>query len=127
MLASWHSFFTWYGWTSVLAISTAVLAVGVVIAAWQLRDARKTRDGELLADLSRRWSEPAMEESLMTYPSHGPAEVTALAERLYGASLNAPPAAQGDVELFTRLARWPDLIESIAVMNHHGSITTKAV
>jgi hypothetical protein len=125
-LHSWLDGNQWLA-TWLIGIGTAVLAIGVLIALWGLRDSRKTRDGELLADLSRRWSEHDMEESIMAYSTHGPTGIVALATRLYDLPPDAPAASYEDLKLFTKLLRWPELIEAIAVMRAHGSISTRAV
>jgi hypothetical protein len=108
-------------------LATWILAAGVAFAAIALWDSHKTRDGELLADLSRRWSDASMEESMMAYSLNGPSRITALARILYAAAPEAPPPTPDELLLFTKLTRWPLLIESIGVIHSHGSISTRAV
>ncbi len=67
----------------ITAVGTAILAAGVIVALWGLWDSRKTRDGELVTELSRRWNEEETLESKMAYTAHGPSGIVALLERLY--------------------------------------------
>ena len=47
----------WFGvtWAAVLAIATGVLALGIIVAIYQLRDARSGRHAEMATTLSLRW------------------------------------------------------------------------
>jgi hypothetical protein len=109
-------------------LATWILAVGVALAGWAFWDSRKTRDGELLTDLSRRWDETATVDSMRAYSTGGgPSRIIDLAKKLYEASEDDPPAAEGDLREFDTLNRWPSLIETIGVLRSQGAITTKAV
>ena len=57
-------------WTEVGALSTAVLAVGLlggfgaaVFAAQQVRETRRSREAQMAAELFRRWNDAALVES----------------------------------------------------------------
>lgn len=114
----------WPEW--VTAISTLVLAVGVVWAGLGFWDAKRTRHGELTTDLARRWDEPDMVESMIEFVFQGPSAIIALIERIYGAPGAAQPT-RPDVELFYTLSRWPTLIETIGVLHRSRAISTKVV
>jgi hypothetical protein len=114
-------------WDSVALVATGVgtlvLAGGVILAVFGLWDAKKTRHGNLLTDLSRRWDDPLTMESLMLFSEHGPQGVTELAERTYkGASVD-----KGDLELFYDLNRWPNLIETIGVLWDEGVLDIRVI
>jgi hypothetical protein len=49
MLASWHGFFAWYGWSALVAIGTLALSAGTV---WLGVQAKKQVDGEW----AREWA-----------------------------------------------------------------------
>lgn len=131
----WHDFWHWShhaNWDSISLFATGagtlVLALGVGLALLSFRDARKTRDGELVLELSRRWNEPETAESRLAYSKKTPTELANLADTLYPA--DGPPATPPppeDVKAFQILVRWPVLIEAIGVLSDHGSISPDAV
>jgi hypothetical protein len=121
----------WAAWitagaTVFIAIGTAVLAGGVLVALWGLGDARKTRYGQLITDLSSRWDSPNMIESIMGYSAHGPDGVVNLIERLYPPP-GGPAITRQDLSLYYILGRWPSLIEAIGVLHAQGAISSEVV
>jgi hypothetical protein len=123
----------WLDWLGdpiwVTAAATSVLAAGVVVALFGLRDARKTRDGELVIELSQRWNEPETVESRQLYSVRKASELAELVDRLYppvGVANPKQPSAD-EVELFQKLVRWPALIETVGVLREHGAISTEVI
>jgi hypothetical protein len=120
-------------WDSVALVATGVgtliLAVGVIIALFGFWDARKTRDGELVIELSHRWNEPATVESRQAYSNERASELADMIDRLYPevGVANQIQATPEDVELFQTLVRWPSLMETIGVLRDHGAISTEAI
>jgi hypothetical protein len=121
----------WTAW--ITAVATSLLAGGVLVAIVGLWDARKTRHGQLVTDLSRRWDEPLTAESMILYSIHGHAGIVDLLERLYA---DDPEISQlysklgiyqKDLELYYELQRWPSLIEAIGVLRNQRAISTEVV
>lgn len=102
------------------ALATVVLAVGVVFAWFAVRDARRTRHGQLIVDLSRRWDELAFAEQLLTRTSR--ARLLEFVNQLYGVD----PAEYGP-DQFLRLSELPSLVETIAVLVRQQSLTVEIV
>lgn len=123
-------FYDWLDRTDVAlwvtAIATAVLAVGVFFALLGLWDARKTRDGQLVIDLARRWNEQDTVESKVAFSVEGPTKIIALMQRAYEPE-GDQPASEVDLAQFWVLTRWPNLIETIGVLHKHGTLSTRVV
>lgn len=120
-----HHGFDWPAW--ITAISTAVLAIGVGAALYSLWEARRTRDGQLVTDLARRWEAPEMMEAIVEFADHGPTGISQLLDRLYPADPLAPLASTGDRELAYKLFRWPTLIDTIGVLASEKAISSEVV
>src|SRR4051812_3009366 len=65
------------------AFTALVLGVTAVVVYRQLRDARRTREGELLTDLSRRWDEPLVIDSQILYGRYTEKGITDLVVKVY--------------------------------------------
>ena len=115
----------WPAW--ITAIATVGLALGVAVALFSLWDARKTRDGQLVTDIARRWSDPDMVGSLREFSEYGPTGLIELLERVYEADPTKPAASRGDLDLLYRLLAFPDLIEMIGVLVSEKAISTDVV
>lgn len=104
----------------VTAIATAVLAlsvIGAVAAAFfgaqQVREARRSREATMAAELFRRWNDDAMIEArqlVARYPT--PRELAEALER-YG-----PETARESFVLY----REPDYFEQIAALERSGAV-----
>jgi hypothetical protein len=104
-------------------LATAIVLAFTGIFVWrQLRDAKKTRHGALLADLSRRWDEPLIVESQRLFASYSTAGIVELVEKLYGSG-----ASDKEREDFVTLEAVPNFWETIGVLERDGSITTTVV
>lgn len=110
----------WAAW--ITAISTAVLAAGVLVALWGIVDARRTRDGQLVTDLSRRWDEPLVHESIVAHHVHGQPGTIDLIRRLYRVG-GAEPLDEEGLRLYTTLTAWPVLIDVIGVLVSEKAIS----
>ena len=76
------------GWPEwVTAIATGILALAAVaalaVAIDSLGDARATRHGHMVTDLSARWDAPAMHRSMQLFTFTGSTRIVELFERLY--------------------------------------------
>ncbi len=104
----------------VVAIATAVLALGVfgavgaaVFGAQQVREARRTRQAQMAAELFRRWSEDSLVEARRVIARFATPEELASAFRRYVGE-NAPEAYV--------LYRELDYFEQIAALERYGAI-----
>jgi hypothetical protein len=110
---------------AVAAIATLIVVIKTASTAVEsLNDAKKTRHGQLVTDLSRRWDEPLMVDSIKLFSEHAAGGTRALIARLY-----RPHPTKGrfkiarskrrqaaDIDLFYRISAWPNLIETIGVL-----------
>ncbi len=103
-----------------VAIATAVLALGVfgavgaaVFGAQQVREARRTRQAQMAAELFRRWSEDSLVEARRVIARFATPEELASAFRRYVGE-NAPEAYV--------LYRELDYFEQIAALERYGAI-----
>ncbi len=124
----------WSSW--VTAVATGVLALAALatlivvyetaaVARSGLDDARKTRHAQLLTDLSRRWDEAQMIESRKLYSLHGPKWVLGMVEKLYIYDPDATPLPEPEVDTWSKVMRWPSLLETIGVLHNDGAIGTE--
>jgi hypothetical protein len=106
--------------TGAIAVGTAVLAGGIVVALAGLADARRTRHGLLLADLSRRWDEPVMVQSQQLFARYATADLLELVEKLFGTG----GATNEEREHFALLEAVPNFWETLGVLQQDDAITT---
>jgi hypothetical protein len=114
----------WAGW--ITAIATALLVVGAIAALWALQDARKTRDGQLVTDISRRWDETATIASIVAFSDQGPTGIITLLDRIYPTDPTVLPS-KADRVLAYELFRWPTLIDTIGVLESKKAISSDVV
>jgi hypothetical protein len=108
---------------SATALGTLILAGGVIVALFGLWDSKKTRHGALVTELSARWDDFPVSESLQLFSQHGPHGVIELVERVYtGTTIDT-----ADLSLLSRLTRFPDLIEAVGVLWDEGVIALEVV
>jgi hypothetical protein len=103
-------------WTDKLtAISTAatfgVLALSGFLALRQLRETERTRYGELIADLSRRWDEPYMRTSRLTTSKMTSFEIGLVVLKMYRG--RATPV---DENAFYELQALTNFLEALSVI-----------
>jgi hypothetical protein len=80
---------TGINWPAWIAAISSLLTLGIVAyTAWvaygALEDARQTRHGQLITEISRQWSEPAAVESIRLHPEWSAETLADLVERLFG-------------------------------------------
>jgi hypothetical protein len=112
-------------WTEVGALSTAVLAVGLlggfgaaVFAAQQVRETRRSREAQMAAELFRRWNDAALVESRRLVDRFKSAEELREAFGRYVAA-DAPQAYVFYREL--------DYFEQLAALERVGAIDIELV
>lgn len=76
-----------------------------------------------MADLARRWSEPAALESRILFSEYGLKRLAELVERIYRDS----PASRDDLDAFWTLSAFPLLIEQIGVLHAERAISSRVV
>jgi hypothetical protein len=116
----------WTAQTSAIATAgaTAIILLTALYAARQLKDARRTRHGQLLADISRRFDEPAISESYRLYVAQTDAGIAALIDKLYGAGQKPTDKEIAD---YLIIARLPNLWETIGVLEREAAIPLELV
>jgi Domain of unknown function (DUF4760) len=116
-----HAGFDWPGWL------TAIFTVAIAAAAWvalrSLGDARRTRHGMLIADLSRRWDERVLSESVALWSSHTDEQILALVEKVYVTE----SATEAEADLVVKLSAVPQLLETIGVLVADGVLEADVV
>lgn len=115
-------------WAEILAaVSTfgAMLIVGGT--AWyargQLNDARRTRDGQLLIELSRRWEEPLVIEAQKLFARYTGKGIIKLIDDVYDPS----GAKEKEAAAFTALEAIPNLWETLGVLNAEKAISLSVI
>lgn len=123
----------WAAWIS--AGATAVGVVIVAVTAWfaldSLRDARRTRHAQLITEISRRWDEPLIIESVKLHSEHATDGIMALNQRLYlppeHLDDEAAERRKADLDLYHKLCAWPNLIETIGVLQSEHAISPETI
>jgi hypothetical protein len=113
-------------WPAWIAAGTGIFtALVVVVSAWialrGLTDARNTRYGQLIADLSQRWDAPEIHESVTLSRQYGSAGATKFVEVLW-----SPGVAKRDPEdmkVWLTLSLYPNLIETLGVFASQRIVT----
>lgn len=107
-------------WDAITAISTAILAVGVlggigaaVVAAQQVREERRSRAAQMAAEFFRRWDEDALVEARRLVARYRTPEELSDAYVAY--------VAAGAPEAYL-LYRELDFFEQLAALEDHGAI-----
>jgi hypothetical protein len=127
MLAFFHSIWSWLisfdptaFWTGIVALATLgtfiVLVIAALVARGQLRETVKSRHAAELAELSRRWDEPSLEESRRLNVRYG--------DKLHEwvvYFLEEAPADMDDNRLDV-LERIPNFLEDLAILQEVGAI-----
>jgi hypothetical protein len=103
-------------WTDVvqavsLAVTALIVLLSALFAAGQLLDSRRTRYGQLLTDLSRRWDEPVLKNARDRLGPYKPAELRDLAQKVYEKT-----ASEEERTAFYDLMAVPNYLEMVAVV-----------
>jgi hypothetical protein len=119
--------------TKTTAISSIVLAGAALFALESLSDAKKTRHGQIVADLSRRWDDRVVLESVELFRVWAAGGAIKLIDTLWGKDFKEP-TSEKEREKYTKdLATWyqlsiyPNLIETIGVFVERDVITDEVV
>jgi hypothetical protein len=111
---------------NVTAGATVGLAVLALVALVSLVDARKTRHGHIVADLSRRWDDEHILKSVQRGREFDSARKIELIQRLWGLEEQReqdPTVWLELYEVWLALSVWPNLIETIGVFVEKGIIS----
>jgi hypothetical protein len=106
-------------WTTALA--TLLLAAGVFVAWFSLRDDKKTRHAQLITELSRRMNGQAVTEARRLANDYGRDNLGELAARLFGPNAPHPPDPQ-NVADWDKLDQFSNLLEMIGVLVRDGAL-----
>ncbi len=107
--------------TAIATVATAlILLVTAILALRSLADARRTRDGQLVVDLARRWDEPLIVQSLEMLGNHSSDALAELVRKVYESHQAATDA---ELEEFQVLCAAPVLIDMIGVLESEGVIS----
>lgn len=95
-------------------LTALVVLIALIIAIWQVIEARRARHGEAFFDVSRRWDEDALMES-----------------RAAGAQASTPAALRaqvvtawvGSLDQYEVLVRVPNFFEDLAIMVERGILS----
>lgn len=107
----------------VLAGATIAVAIGAFAALISIIDARKTRNGQLLVELSSRWDDPTVLESASLSRVFGPVRKTKLVEELWSPGVTEHEPKQMDDWL--KLSVFPNLIEAFGVLWSEGIVSER--
>lgn len=105
------------------AVTALVLAITAIAVGRQLRDARRTRHGQLLTDLSRRWEEPVIIKSQRLFSAHGSEGIVKLVAKVY----EQGGATDAEVEEYTVLESLPNLWELLGVLHSDRAISLSVI
>lgn len=118
----------WPAW--IAAVVTLITLIVVIVTARfayrGLQDARHTRHGQLVTELSRQWLEPAAVEARALYGKgkYNAAAITALVERLFDPEKSASSKDRDD---WAKLGLWANQIEALGVLASEKAITSEVV
>lgn len=120
--------------TAMTGIATVVLAsVGfltLIIVGSALEDGQKTRHGELVTDLSRRWDETQIVQSQQVFLRYSDRQLRDLFGKAYarGSVQNPPPALTNkEASDLLALQAVPNLIDTIGVLYIDGALSLKVI
>jgi hypothetical protein len=135
------------------AITAGVLVLSAVVAWRALKDAKRTRHGALLTELSRRWDEPVLVAAQKTYARYSSADLVQLVTDVYeptdtvgqeversrtlwsscrkllgfGSLNESKEATEGELSRFTELEAIPNLWETIGVLHAERAVSLSVI
>ena len=114
----------WAAWATAIAtaVTATILFATAMVAGFALRDAKRTRHGQLITDIWARYDEPEILASRREYPLHGPQGISDLIERLW-----SDDPTNDDIVLYDQLSRWPALIEMLGVLYDEKALTLDVI
>jgi hypothetical protein len=105
----------------VTAGATIALVVVGSVAILGLADARKTRHGQVISELSRRWDDALVLESLTLGREYGPKGTLELVHALWGPGVTT--RVEGDLVDWYKVSVYPNLLETLGVYLSEGVIS----
>jgi hypothetical protein len=109
----------------ITAYATVSLAIAACFGLRSLRDARKTRHGEVLTELSRRWDDHLVLKSLTLGRKYGPSGTLALVDALWTPGVT--DRDERDLDDWYAISVYPNLLETIGVYLREGVISDSIV
>jgi hypothetical protein len=114
----------WAAWVTAgsAVVTMLIVAITALYARGALEDAKRTRNAQLLNEISRRWDEPQIVESVTLSSTLTTQEIVLLIEKLFAQQVGRLTDEEkkrraADLDRYHRLFFWPNLLEAIA--NHH--------
>jgi hypothetical protein len=109
-------------WTAVYAVAAlgtlGVLAAAARMALRQIDESVQSRHAATLAELSRRWDEPLLAESMKVGSVYSSERLGPHVRELED---------QGEFDKLTLLLRVPNFLEDLAILNEEGAISTEMI
>jgi Domain of unknown function (DUF4760) len=102
-------------------LTLIVLAITAFFALRALYDARKTRHGQLIAELQRQWNDPAIVDAIVLHRRYTDRKLADLVRAVFDPAAEQPSDEQ--YADWSSLARWANLIESMGVLASEGVVT----
>lgn len=103
-------------WATLAA--AVIVAATAAFAAWQLRDARRTRHAQLLIELSRRWDEPGFVDAQRLFGRQTKGDLVDLITTIYQKGGQEP-----DLKLFTTIEAIPNFWETLAILHSERAVS----
>lgn len=117
----------WPAWISAGA-SVATLLI-IFVTAWLayrgLRDARRTRHGQLITDLTRDWTQPPMVEAQSLHGKYAETGIVSLVENVFGPT--SQEATDDELGDWSKLALVANFIEALGVLESERVISATVV
>lgn len=104
-------------------LTFAVILVSAILAGLAILDARRTRDGQLVADLSRRWDEPAIIRSQRMFARYTSAGIVDLVEKIY----DTHTATDAERRHFITLEAVPNFWETLGALEASHAVSIRAI
>jgi hypothetical protein len=123
---------TWADQTTAIATGATALIL-LITAFFALRgveDARRTRHGQLVLDLTRQWDQPTVIEAGELHAALGKGAIVELLQRVFERQAQdtpSDPEIEADLETYWKLMAIPNLIDMIGVLESEGVISARLV
>jgi len=103
----------WAAWVAAGAtvLTALILGASAFLAYFGLRDAKRTRHGQLITAIWARYDDPRVRASRRLSSAYGSQRIVDLIDRLLS---DNPTVA--DAVLYEQFSRWPSLIEMLGVL-----------
>lgn len=117
----------WLAWISAGAsLATLGIVFATAVLAYRgLRDARQTRHGQLITELTRDWTQPAVVEAQSLHAKYAEAGIVSLVDRLFGPTTVKP--TDDELRDWSKLVLVANSIEALGVLASEKAITPKVI